>query len=121
MGIFCTKSFPPRYPQSNGKVEATVKSMKKLLYASWTGRCLDQDKLCCAILRYRNTPCRRTACLLHRNSSATQFKISCQPTTNHSYLSDNTQFPQSSSNNKIPYNRLLPITTPIHTRYQTCT
>ena len=28
----------PRYPQSNGKIEATVKSMKKILAASWDHR-----------------------------------------------------------------------------------
>ena len=56
---FLHKVSSPRYPQSNGKVEATVKSMKKLIRASWTGRSLDHDKLCRAILQYRNTPCRK--------------------------------------------------------------
>ena len=27
----------PTYPQSNGKIKATVKSMKKLIQTSWTG------------------------------------------------------------------------------------
>ena len=49
----------PTYPQSNGKVEATVKSMKKLIRASWTGRYLDEDKLTRALLQYRNTPTRK--------------------------------------------------------------
>ena len=49
----------PRYPQSNGKIEATVKSMKKLITAAWTGRSVNQDKLFRALLQYRNTPSRR--------------------------------------------------------------
>ena len=49
----------PTYPQSNGKVEATVKSMKKLIRTAWTGRSLDEDKLTRALLQYRNTPSRR--------------------------------------------------------------
>ena len=35
----------PRYPQSNGKAEATVKSMKKIIRAAWRGRSLDENKL----------------------------------------------------------------------------
>ena len=46
-------------PQSNGKIEATVKSMKKLIRASWNGRTLDEEKLCRALLQYRNTPSRK--------------------------------------------------------------
>ena len=46
----------PRYPQSNGKAEATVKSMKKIIRTAWEGWRLDEDKLCCALLQYRNTP-----------------------------------------------------------------
>ena len=46
----------PRYPQSNGKAEATVKSMKKIIRAAWTGRHLDDDKLTRALLQYCNTP-----------------------------------------------------------------
>ena len=49
----------PGYPQSNGKAEATVKSMKKLLQAAWTGRHLDEDKLTRGLLQYRNTPSRK--------------------------------------------------------------
>ena len=49
----------PHYPQSNGKVEATVKSMKKLISASWTGRSVDWNKLSRSLLQYRNTPCRK--------------------------------------------------------------
>ena len=49
----------PRYPQSNGKIEATVKSMKKLIRTSWNGRYIDEDKLCSSLLQYRNTPSRK--------------------------------------------------------------
>ena len=46
----------PYYPQSNGKAKATVKSMKKIIRASWNGRHLEEEKLCRALLQYRNTP-----------------------------------------------------------------
>ena len=49
----------PRYPQSNGKAESTVRSMKKLIQAAWTGRHLDEDKLTRGLLQYRNTPTRK--------------------------------------------------------------
>ncbi len=49
----------PHYPQSNGKVEATVKSMKRIIRISWNGRSLNQDKFCRALLQYRNTPSRK--------------------------------------------------------------
>ena len=49
----------PTYPQSNGKIEATVKPMKKLIESSWSGRRLDEGKLAQALLQYRNTPSRR--------------------------------------------------------------
>ena len=43
----------PQYPQSNGKAEATVKSMKKSLRAAWTGRPINHDHLARALLQYR--------------------------------------------------------------------
>ena len=49
----------PRYPQSNGKIEATVKSMKKLISAACTDRSVNWDMLCRSLLQYRNTPSRR--------------------------------------------------------------
>ncbi len=49
----------PTYPQSNGKNEATVKSMKKLICTSWMRNCLDDGKLAQALLQYRNTPSQR--------------------------------------------------------------
>ena len=49
----------PRYPQSNGKAEAAVKSMKNLISATWMGSQLDEAKIARALLQYRNTPSRR--------------------------------------------------------------
>ena len=56
---FLHKTSSPYHPQSNGKIESTVKSMKKIICISWNGRSLNQDKLCCSLLQYRNTPSRR--------------------------------------------------------------
>ena len=49
----------PRYPQSNGKAEATVKSIKKIVRSAWNGRSLNENKLTRALLQYRNTPSRK--------------------------------------------------------------
>ena len=48
----------PHYPQSNGRAEAAVKSMKKLLCKCWNSQkgALDMDKWASALLQYRNTP-----------------------------------------------------------------
>ena len=56
---FVHKVSSPHNPQSNGKAEATVKSMKKLLHTCWIGRSLDHEKFCRALLQYRNTPSRK--------------------------------------------------------------
>ena len=56
---FSHKVSTPHYPQSNGKVEATVKSMKRIIRISWNGQSLNQDKFCRALLQYRNTPSRK--------------------------------------------------------------
>ena len=56
---FLHKISTPHYPQCNGKIEATVKSMKKIIRSSWNGRFLDDDKFCRALLQYRNTPSRK--------------------------------------------------------------
>ena len=53
---FYTTNFSPHYSQSNGKAEATVKSKKRIIAISWSTRTLNEDKLCCAVLQYRNTP-----------------------------------------------------------------
>ena len=45
----------PHYPQSNGKGEATVKSMKRLIMASWKGRLIDHEVLARSLLQYQNT------------------------------------------------------------------
>jgi transposase InsO family protein len=52
----------PHHPQSNGKAESTVKSMKKLISAAWTGRSISWDTLSRALLQYWNTPCRKDGC-----------------------------------------------------------
>ena len=49
----------PTYPQSNGKAESAVKSMKKIIEGAWVRHCLDKDRLARALLQYRNTPSRR--------------------------------------------------------------
>ena len=56
---FIHKTSSPHYPQSNGKIESTVKSMKKLIYTAWNGRYLDYNKFCRVLLQYRNTPSRK--------------------------------------------------------------
>ena len=56
---FLHKVSTPHYPQTNGKIKATVKSMKKIIRTSWNGRFLDHDKFCHALLQYRNTPSRK--------------------------------------------------------------
>lgn len=53
------KTSSPYYPQSNGKAEVTVKTMKKLIASAWKDRSLDEDKVCKGLLQYRNTPCGR--------------------------------------------------------------
>ena len=57
-GFTCHTS-SPYYLQSNGKAEATVKSMKCLICSAWKGRYLDEEILYQALLQYRNTPARR--------------------------------------------------------------
>ena len=49
----------PHYPQSNVKVEATIKSMKQLIKAAWRCHLVDRDVLSRSLLQYSNTPCRR--------------------------------------------------------------
>ena len=56
---FLHKTSSPYHPQSNGKIESTVKSMKKIIRTSWNSRSLNQDKFCRSLLQYRNTPSRR--------------------------------------------------------------
>ncbi len=74
-------------PQSNGKAEAIVKSMKNLNQAAWTGSLLDEGKLAHALLQYRNTP--ETVCHRHRNSLEIRFKTHSPLTIEHSHRSGN--------------------------------
>ena len=53
----------PHYPQSNGKAEATVKTMKKVIHGAWNERFLDDNRLCKGLLQYRNTPSARDGLL----------------------------------------------------------
>ena len=53
----------PHYPQSNGRVETAVKSMKRIIRAAWNGRCINEEKLCRALLQYRNTPSKKDGLL----------------------------------------------------------
>ena len=83
----------PHYPQSNGKAEAAVKSMKKLISAAWTGHLINWNQLSRALLQYRNTPRRKDGLSpaqklfghpvqdtlpAHRRSFATEWQRSSQ-------------------------------------------
>lgn len=46
----------PIYPQSNGKAESAVKSMKKIVEGAWAQNHMNTEKLVWALLQYRNTP-----------------------------------------------------------------
>lgn len=46
----------PRYAQSNGRAEAEVKEMKKLIRGSWTTGAFDDNKFGKSILLFRNSP-----------------------------------------------------------------
>ena len=88
----------PMYSQSNGKAEATVKSMKKLVQASWTRDALDERKLTRALLQYRNTPSQRDRLSpaqklfgqpvqdtlpAHRRAFAPQWQVSAEEVEEH--------------------------------------
>ena len=47
------------YPQSNGKAEAAVKAMKKLIRRCTNNSGLDENLLAGLLLQYRNTPNRK--------------------------------------------------------------
>ena len=77
----------PSYPQSNGKAEATVKSMKKVISAAWIGCSIIWDTI-----NY-HTHCSSTGtllvkkiyCHLPRNYSDTQFRIHSMLIASHSH------------------------------------
>ena len=77
---FCTNFLR----QSNGKVEAAVKSMKKLLQHSWNGRALDDEQFVDHCYNTAKHPVERMACHPLKNFLATQCKISYQHTGNPS-------------------------------------
>ena len=80
-------TFSPHYhPQNNGKAEATVMFMKKLISAAWIGRSVNWDHLARALLQYRNTPCWKDGDLPKR-CLAIQFKTPSLLIADHSYLS----------------------------------
>ena len=70
------------YPQSNGKAEATVKSMKTLIQAAWTGSQVDEGRLTRSLLQYRNTPS-GIICHQLRNYLADQSRTLFQLTIEH--------------------------------------
>ena len=70
----------PTYPQSNRKAEATVKSMKKLIQAAWTGRSINEDELCCSIGTHQQ---KEMASLLPKSSLDTQYNTPYLPTVQH--------------------------------------
>lgn len=65
-----------QYPQSNVKVEATVKSMKKFISSALTDNSVDREKLYCSLLQYRNTPC-------HKDGISPAQKLLGHPIQNH--------------------------------------
>ena len=75
----------PHYPQSNGKVEATVKSMKKLISGAWMGHNVNWNKLSRSLLQYRNTPCRMDG--QHKSCSDTLSKTLYLPIVARSHRS----------------------------------
>ena len=56
---FLHEHFSSRYPQSNGNIEAIVKSMKKLLQNAWNGRALDDENFFQSLPQYRDIPSRK--------------------------------------------------------------
>ena len=73
----------PTCPQSNGKAESAVKSMKKIIRGSWTGYQLDQNKLARSLLQYRNTPSRRDGTYQHKSYMDSRFRTPYQHTASH--------------------------------------
>ena len=97
----------PRYPQSNGKVEATVKSMKKLLRTCWTGRqwiMKNSAELCCST---KTLPAEKMGYLLHKNYLGIQCKTFYQLTIMPSHQSGNVLLQWQNNSIKIIWHHLL--------------
>lgn len=77
---FVHKSSSLHYPQSNGKIEATVNSMKKIIRTSWESRSLNADTMCCALLQYCNTPSCKDVRSPRKNCMVNPYKTYCQRT-----------------------------------------
>ncbi len=75
---FLRTTSSPTYPQSNGKIKATVNSMKKLIRTSWMRNCLDDSKLAQALLQHH---VKEMAFHRHKSSLADQCKTRSQLTT----------------------------------------
>ena len=113
------KKSSPHYPQSNGKAEATVKSMKKLISAAWTGCSIDWNKLSRALLQYRNTPVAKMDSHLLRSYSGTQCTIPSLPTAGHSHRSGRSLLRRSKKQQTPHKRRQNPSTTNMLTIYLT--
>ena len=70
----------PHYPQSNGKAEATVKAMKKLISAAWSGRSINWDKLQVHFYSIETPPARKMNFHPHKNSLAILYRTRSLPT-----------------------------------------
>ena len=76
-------------PLTTHKAESTVKAMKKIIWTAWNGRFLNDEKLCMALLQYRNTPSSRD-CPQPRNFSATPCRIWYQRIPDHLHRNGST-------------------------------
>ena len=104
----------PRYPQNNGKIEATVKSMNKIIRSSWNGRHLDEDKLCCALLQYRNTPSCKDGLFLAQKLYSQPVQDVLLVTTNHSQTSGSKVVRRLKRQPHTAERKQKPSTTPMH-------
>ena len=118
---FIHKVSSPYYPQSNGKVEAMVKSMKKLIATSWNKRSLNEDALCRALLQYRNTPSRKDGLSLAQKLLILvhQCKTHSQLTTALFYHVGKKQSRKQKHRLQIHWSKHKHITISMPTHYQT--
>ena len=80
---FAHMPISPRYPQSNGKAEYTVKSMKKIIRAAWSGREMktNSPELYITIATLHHAKINN---FLLKSYPATPYKTTCQLTDEHS-------------------------------------